>query len=402
MAEKTSRSFFKSLFDRKIYPKRTDNGWFYPLTESGDIFNSKDLLKDFLEIPELNAIINIRARAMASWKLSILSKKTGKEVTNNETIARIIRTPNWFQSQTEFWKHSSILRDIYGNEFIYFLTPLGMPNSYKGMFSLDPSKVLIKYNSKTLYFNEQDNSAVSYYYKVGGKEIPLDKSKIIHLNDNRVQHKDFLRGTSKIENLQAPLNNIREAYKKRNIILRMPIGILSNGQNDAIGQAVPMQPKEKESTQKALKLHGADPIITNLAVKYNDMTINAGNMGLFEEVREDIGRLCDAYGVSYAILANAQVSGLGSKGTELKESRKQMYEDTIIPDAEEKLSALNLMFDGKTWEVVGDFHHLPVFAEDQKQRAISLKQMVEALSKALTDGAITIEQYQNELKRFGI
>ena len=43
-----------------------------------------------------------------------------------------------------------------------------------------------------------------------------------------------------------------------------------------------------------------------------------------------------------------------------------------------------------------------VFADDMKQRAISVKQMTEALSKMLADGAITIELYQSELAKMGV
>ncbi len=242
--------------------------------------------------------------------------------------------------------------------------------------------------------------AVEYWYDTGGQKIKLDKANIIHLNDNRVQSDKFLTGTSKIQSLQPAIQNIREAYRKRNIILKMPIGIFSNSSTDATNYAVPMLPEEKEKAQLALRNHGALPYFTNLGVSYNDMSINAGNMGLFQEVKEDVGRICDAYGVPYEMLASEK----GVTFANLKEAKKQFYEEGIIPDGNEKVDALNLHIgtDKKSWNIVSDYKHLPVFAEDVKQRAISLKQMVEALSKALADGAISLEQYQSELEKFGI
>jgi HK97 family phage portal protein len=379
------------------------NSYFLPIGNSNDIFTGTDYLKEFKEIPELNAILNIRARAMASWKLSILSTQTGKPAANNETIVKILRTPNWFQAQVEFWRQSSLFRDIFGNEFIYFLTPSGMGNTYKGMFTLDPSRVVIKYNSKNQYFLEPTNEPVEYFYRVGyGKPLPLEKKNLIHLNDNRVNisTEKFLYGTSKIESLRGPLANIREAYKKRNIILKMPIGIMSNGQADAIGQAVPMDKDEKELAQQALRNHGAHPVLTNLNVKYSDMNVNAANMGLFDEVREDVGRICDAYGVPYEILSSQK----GVTFANLKEAKKQLYEETIIPDAGEKVDALNMKLDTatKSWDIVADFKHLPVFSEDKKQRAISFKQTVDGLKVAVEVGFMTVQQAQIELERFGI
>lgn len=393
--------YFKSLFSRSLEPVKFGNSWFYPVGSASDIFKAQEnYLKDFQTVPELNAIINIRARAMASWKLSIQSKTTGKEQPSNESLVRILRSPNWFQGQGEFWKQSSTFRDIYGNEFLYFLRPTGMASTYKGLFTINPSKITVVYKSSTLPFMESTDDFVEYWYDTGNEKIKLDKANIIHLNDNRVDPTKFLSGTSKLQSLQPVIHNIREAYKKRNVVLRMPIGIMSNGQSDAIGQAVPMNPEEKQSAQTALRDHGQNAIITNLAIKYDSMAINANAMGLFQEVREDVGRLCDAFGVPYEILASEK----GVTFANLKEAKKQFYEEGIVQDAQEKVDALNMYLetDKKSWHIVADFNHLPVFAEDVKQRALSLNQLTTALDKALAVGAITIEQYKNELAKFGI
>ena len=162
MAGLTERGFFKSLFTRQVYPQKYGSSYFLPLGYTADIFGSNNYLKDFQEIPELNALINIRARAMASWRLSLESIATGKEISNQESLAKILRRPNWFQSQIEFWRQSELFRCIYGNEYIYFLQPVGMSNTYAGMFALDPSKVTIKYKSDNLPFLESTGDAVEY------------------------------------------------------------------------------------------------------------------------------------------------------------------------------------------------------------------------------------------------
>ena len=384
-------------FGSTFKPEKMGNTYFYPI--DGLNLDKTTYLKQFLAVPELNNIINIRARAMASWRLEILSKATGLEVKANENLVKTLRKPNFFQSQVEFWRQSELFRSIYANEYLYFLTPVGMPNTVKSMFTLDPSKVDIEYKPIGHYFNDISGEDAKYFYTENGTKTELDKNNIIHLNDNRVIiDKDFLKGTSKFKALQPNIQNIIEAYEKRNILLKMPIGIMSQNTSDAIGQSMPMDPKEKENTLKDLARRGALPIISNLGVSYDSMTNNPKNMGLFEEVHEDTQKICDAFGVPYELLANQK----GTTFANLKEAKKQMYEETIIPDTEEKTGALNARFAEKSWEIVGGFKHLAVFADDQKQRAISLKQLIEALSKALADGAITIEQYQNELKKLGI
>ena len=395
-------NIFKNFsFNNLFNPRRQGNAWFYSLNDGNSVFDNSNNLNNFLQIPELNSIINIRARAMASWKVSIVSKTTGKEQLANQSLVRILKTPNWFQGQSEFWRQSNLYRDIYGNEYIYFLTPFGMPNSYKGMFALDPSKIEIKYTGHKAFFTEANGDGIAYIYRMDdGTTFPLEKADLIHLNDNRVNTSKFLYGTSKMESLSAPLNNIREAYKKRNIALRMPIGIMSNNSDDAIGQAVPMDPDEKKDVKNRIMTRGAYPIITDLNVKYNAMNINSNTMGLFEEVLEDTAKLCDAYGVPYEILASQK----GVTFANLKEAKKQFYEETIIPDAKEKIDALNLMLDteNKSWNLVADFSHLPVFSEDVKNRTESLARLVTALNDALSVGAITMDQYKKELQKFNI
>ena len=407
MAGLIEKDFLKSLFNRQVTaPTKFGSTYFMPIGDGANIFGGNTYLKDFQEVPELNAIINIRARSIASWRLSLVSDTTGKEIMNQEQLAKILRRPNYFQSQIELFRQSELFRCIYGNEYLYFLKPVGMKNSYAGLFTLDPSKVTIKYTSKNLPFLESTNDYIEYWYDTGnGSKIKLEKDNIIHLNDNRAgfnnaDSSSFLKGTSKIQSLQAPIQNIREAYKKRNIILKMPIGIFSGNSTDATSYAIPMNEDEKEKAQSALRSHGALPIFTNLGVVYNDMSINANNMGLFEKVREDTAKLCDAFGIPYEVLASQK----GVTFANLKEAKKQMYEESIIPDGNEKVEALNdkVESDKKAWHINADYTYLPVFAEDKKQSAISLNQMVTGLSKALTDGAITIQQYQEQLKKFGI
>lgn len=407
------KSFFKSIFPSFTFsnntdiPKKFGKSYWYQLPGFNN--GNQNFLKDFQEIPELNAIINIRARARASWRLKIVDKKTKKEVNQGQDQIKLLKSPNWFQGGGEFWKQSSLFHDIYGNEYLYLLTPLGMSRNYKGLFTLDPSRVVIIYKptdgSAELFFLDPTGEALMYKYRLTvGSNYDLQRENIIHLNDNRVDPKEILKGTSKLKALKDPLNNIRAAYRKRGIVLNMPIGILTNGISDALGQAVPMDDDEKKDVQYDLRAHGPVPIITNLAVKYNTMEINARRLGLFEEVTEDTGRICDSYGVPFKLLSQLKGNTLNSSGSELRESIKQMYEETTIPESNELIDALNMFFgnDSKSWELQASFAHLPIFAEDVKTRAETINIMITALNTAFQSEAISIQTYKNELAKLGL
>ena len=378
------------------FVQKWGNGYWYQM----GMFRGQqqNYLKDFTEIPELNAVINIRATMMAKGRKELLSNKTGEPVMGYEHIVKVLREPNWYQSAKEFWRQSEIYRCIYGEEFIYFVTPVGMPNSYKAMFSLDPSKVDIDYNKAGIPFSELSNEGVKYFYKAdNGQRVELIKENVLHLNDNRVATTDYLRGTSKLEALAKPLENIRLAYAKRRISLMVPVGVFSNNNTDEAG-AIPMDQKEKESASKAFELHGAKPIFTNLRVNYNQLNVNPVQMGLFEETREDLLRVCDAFGIDSTLLSTLKGATFDNKDA----GAKNTYQNTIIPAAEEKTEALNKRFDGKTWQVVESWNHLHVFSEDIKERASSLQMISGSLISLVQAQLITAEQAQQELTKFNI
>ncbi len=52
--------------------------------------------------------------------------------------------------------------------------------------------------------------------------------------------------------------------------------------------------------------------------------------------------------------------------------------------------------------LIMDFSHLSVFQEDAKKRGEALTAITTALSKAFMDGAISIEEYKEELIKHGL
>ena len=256
----------------------------------------------------------------------------------------------------------------------------------KLIFTLNPSQVDVEYKSHDIYFTTETGENVKYTWRddYGGIH-PLDKDDIIHLNDNRVKSGNIMKGTSKLESLQPAINNIRSAYIKRGINLTMPPGIFSNKDKNEFGQAVPLVKEEKEKAQKQLRTRGPVPIFTNMNINYSALDVSSRKMGLFDETIESTGRLCDAFGVPYKLLASKEAGTLNSGGNDVKESRKQMYEDTIIPDAQEKLDAINQFIQAEKtgWKVVATWDHLPIFASDIKEIATTNKVNVDGINTIL-------------------
>lgn len=384
-------------------------GWFYRFASSNNTWNDVDILDSFNTIPELNAVINLKARAHSNGIYKHVDQD-GNEI--DDDLNRTLKRPNFFQAQKEFIRQCVLFHEIFGNEYIYTLYPVGLPGSVRALFTIPPNLIESVYLEKVPFFYfdfEPENIKYILKYDSTEKEIPSDE--IIHLNDNRVNidsptAKNLLSGESKYQPLRPVINNIKMAYESRGVILkhRGALGILSNAGKDGTGSPLPIDESERIRLQAEYMKYGGlseqyQIIISDSNLKWQQMGVNPDRLGLFEEIEKDFDRILDAAGIPPEMFASKE----GSTFENQKQAEKGLYLRTIIPEATERAAAMSahLLPDG-TDRITVDFSHLPIFQSDLSEHGSALKTIVEALSKAFMDGAITIEQYQTELTKYGI
>lgn len=392
------------------------NGASYFYSKNYDAWNELDYLKAFLGIPELNAVISMDAKMFGNGIIKEVDAN-GVE-TKNSKLVSALNNPNWFQSGEEFRRQTKLWRDIFGNEYLYELVPIGFDfenATQRGLFTLPPNWMKVEYTEQQPFFTFVETpDGVKYIICYNNNEKELPKGSIIHLNDDRVvmdnnayatSTKNMLKGTSKIKALTPALNNLRMAYETRGTMLknRGALGILSNATSDKVG-AIPLDPEETKTLQKQYgKNYGGlsgqyQLLITNSDLRWQQMSVNPDKMGLYTETAEDFNKIIDAYGSKRDLFAGKDVTFENQKAAE-----KSVYINTIIPNAAEWIAGFNKKHRaGARTKLIMDYFYLPIFQEDLAQRGESLKANVDALSIALTDKAIDIEQYKKELEKFGI
>ncbi len=373
---------------------------------SVDVWGEVKYLEAFNEIPELNAILNLKARCFANGTIKALDK-SGKEV---DKVPQCLKNPNWFQEQKEFLRQTKLFHEIYGDEYLYMLFGVGMKDitGAKALFTLPPNLVECEYLESQPFFVFSEQPENIEYSLVDGGRIPTDQ--IIHMNDNRVTVKEangkhILKGESKMKGLKVAINNIRMAYESRGIILknRGAQGILSNATSDVAG-TVPLDPKERERVQNEYKNYGVlgdqnQLIITSQNLKWQKMGINPSDLGLFQETEQDFFKMCDSYGTPIDLFASVK----GSTFENQRQAEKGLYVRTIIPEANEWINSVGkALLEDESITLIMDFSHLAIFQEDLKSRGDALTSLTNALSKALSDGAITIDEYKEELIKHGL
>lgn len=396
-------------------PEKWGNSYFYRIWSSKhDAFQEVEYLKNFEEVPEVNAVINLKANAMSNGRFKVVDQD-GKEYPN-EPILKILAKPNWFQDGKEFLKQTKVFHDVFGNEYLYAFFGVGADWSrLSALYSLPPNLVDPKYRDEKRFFEfaGSDNPNIQYLFKNEmNKATPLPLETIIHLNENRISFKsgkdeNLLKGKSKMSALRAPINNIRAAYQSRGVILvsRGANGAWVNRGTDAAGSTLPLETFEKEETLEKLRNYGTmsgqnQTIVTNANLAWVQAGVhNPQTLGLFQEIEEDFRTIQASYGTPAELFPKAN----GSTFENQNQARKGLYNETIVPEAAEWCAPLSsrIFPDGKK-SVILDYYWLPIFQEDMKKRADGLQTIINAMSKALQDKAITIEQYQAELSKYGI
>lgn len=400
--------FFDRLFNRNTqYIDNTINGSrFYPLL-SPNLFGKLQYLIEFNEIPELNAVINKRAKQFARGTYSVVNDNG--DVQHDHWLQKLIQKPNWFQAQNEFLRQTKLWHDIFGDEYIYNLSPFGLsnPSRTSALFTLPPQLVDIKYKTKQTFFLTSEAPEIDYCIKANGGDTLIDINNLIHQNDNNVNVKEVndktvLQGSSKMDGLKPALVNIRMAYESRGVVLkyRGALGILSNQSQDAAG-TIAIDTEEKKTIENAYKGYGGlshqqQLIVTSANLKWQQMNVNPDKLGLYDETEEDFNKILDAYDTPSELFVRSK----GATYENQKEARKGFIQDTIWPEAMEWCGALNAKYlqDEKV-KLIVDYSHLSMFQEDIKNRADAMDSMVTALSKMLADGAITIDDYKFELAK---
>lgn len=365
--------------------------------------NDSKYLEYYLTIPELQAVVNYRAKCFGSMKVK-LRKKDGADVEKH-AILDLLNQPNILQSFSEFARQFSIYRDTAGNGFIYTLFGTSIEKT-QALWNISPYGSEIEINKTAQLHKVTDYKEIikAYKFLTDNKQIEVTPEEVIHFADNLVidPKKLDLKGRSKLQPLTQTLENIKTAYESRGIILgNSPLGMITNDSTDAVG-TVPLDPKEKKEVQDQMKGYGTSKgkysyLISSAKLKWQSMSVSITEQH-FKEVTEDMRTICNAFAFPPdLLLANSTYENI-------KEAKKQLYQDSIIPEANDWLSGLSSAFGlmESNLELHADFTHIAALQDDFEKKTRMWNVATMALNKALADQAITVEEYKATLEKIGM
>jgi hypothetical protein len=146
-----------------------------------------------------------------------------------------------------------------------------------------------------------------------------------------------------------------------------------------MGGAIPMTSEEKRQIQKDWFKRSKDElIITESQVDWKPMSYPTKDLLLFEELNADKIAIIDVYGLN----SNLFSSEKGTTFTNVRDSIRLVYTDTIIPETQSMYDSMMKQWGlSDEYYLKAEFNHLPAMQVDEESKANVQKTKAETLEK---------------------
>lgn len=351
-----------------------------------------DSWKLYIDIPELRSVINKRATMMSANKPKLYDKNG--DIVESHWLNDLIKTPNSTQSWSDIVYSMSVQDALYSNTILY--CPKRSFDIRNLIVPLPAQNLEIMLSGKTLKQMDRENLIDYFVFTYdSGQTERIEWEDALYLTS--ADGMNIVKPISRIDSLKYPLSNIQAQYKKRNVLLENigAIGILSAQQND-MGGAIPMTPEERQKIQRDWYKRQKDELIISEAnVNWQPMSYPTRDLLLFEELTADKLALIDAFGLNYNLFSKTE----GTTFTNVRDSIRMVYTDTIIPETQQFYNSIISQFglDQEGYYLKACFDHLPILQSDERENAETQKIRVESL-RMIQEMGLNLDE--NQIREF--
>lgn len=379
-----------SLFGRQIFSKieRSRDGSVWTTLFNGDDFiNNQNYLKTSLENPVLNAIVSLRAKMYSQMQISHIDAD-GKEVKNSDVL-KLLKQPNYFQSQEDFLFQQMWFLSVSGNNFVYQIKPLSneLP---KAIYNLIPSEIDFNKVNKVdkFIFTKEQTKAFSdrkIKYTLDGKVYEIKVSEIIPLYDlaNALTTDSWLVAPSRVKAIEKVLQNIDVNLRSKRNNLQMSAKHV--GINKSTGMEAQVRPDDKKEIERVL--NSKDIITTNASVEYKHLVSDMKKLFLDEQFADDANKCLLAFEM------NKNVLNYFAKDSTFENQNQGVInwiQNSVQGSADNTMNSLSSSFGllDKNERLVATFDHLPIMQTLINDKIKSFTEFQNALKVSLENGTI--------------
>lgn len=385
-------SIFSNLFGSKVKTVERDRvgNWWYSYGEVSGFNENKDYLKQAINNPVLLSIIALRSRVYSQMKIMHVNSK-GEEIENSEYI-KLLKKPNYFQSQEDFFFQEMFFKSATGTALTYQVDALKQP---KSLYNLIPN--CINYNEtekiKKFITTDIDFKALGkkeIIYKLDGETWDLPLEKLIPSYDlaNGLVENSFMRSPSRLQALSRTIENIDEALKAKNVNLKMSQKYLVSSDGDGTSAHI-QEPDRKDITNK---IGMQSVMLSNIKMDAKHLVSDMKRLYLDEQMNNDALTCIIAFGMNRDVI---NYFSNGASTYDNSEKGMQNYiQNGIQADADDRMSSLSLQWGliDKGEKLVATYDHLPVMQSIINDKINTLKTFEETLKIGIENQTIEVAE----------
>jgi hypothetical protein len=365
--------------------------------------------KAYNDCPPLQAVIAKKASSLIRGNIIPVNYKDNKVIASAafDKDMKLLSRPNQFQSGNDFVQMMDTFLNVYGVCYVYKLIPVAFKEP--SAFIIIPNQfITVQYRSNVNILDNQSGIVESYTITIYGVSVTLrgeDVRLIQEVRDTTINTAFAFQPKSRIDALVYPINNIMSSLESRHTIItkRGAEVIISPRNGDTAAIMSVMTPTEKQALQDEYARYGTlsdqwHAFIASIPMDATNISRSVQQLGLFDGENADHRTIAAAYGVPVPLLGMPDTT----KFSTYSEAKKELYDDTIIPESQVICDALNLMFGSvaKGYSFFFDYSGLECMQRSEKDKADALGAMVKALSEAVTSGLISTDQATEQIKDY--
>ena len=389
----------KSYFGER---DRMGNVWYYG-SEIDGLKKSKSYLNLSYENFVLMTICALRSKIYSQMKIQHFDS-SGKEIVNSP-YTKLLKQPNYFQSQEDFLFCQMWFLSATGNDYCYEIKSGKDPAA---LYNLIPSEIDFKDTNKIKKFITKKDDIKTYeeqniIYKLDGQDFKIPIKDIIPFYDlaNGMGKNSPMQSHSRVQGIDEVLQNINENVKSKNINLKFSQKYIISSASD--GNEVQMQPADKDDVFR--KLGQKSIIITNQKILATHLVSDFKKLFLDEQLSNDALFCLLAYAM------NKDVLNYFSDGSTYENQEKAMLnyiQNSIQVDANNTMNSFSSHWGliEKGEYLAASYMHLPIMQIIINQKITTLKTFQDLITVAINNQTMTPQegkkQYDLLFKKLGL
>ena len=383
-----------NLFGRELFSVRVERnrlGEFSYEFMNGDSFQDNEkYLHLSLTNPVLMTIIALRSKIYSQMQIQHINAKG--EVIENSPYVKLLRQPNYFQSQEDFLFQQMWFLSASGTNYTRQFKPFKSSELPTALFNLVPDEIDLNKSNEldSFIYTKADFDKIgdrTIIYTMNGKSISIPLREIIPFYDlaNGLQDNQFMQSYSRVKGIAKTLENINQNIKSKNINLQFSQKYIASNKSEVGAGNI------QDDDRKAIydKIDRKALSITNKNIDVKHMVSDMKRLFLDDQFSSDALTCLLAFDMNKDVLNFFGTKGSTHENQQVGELRylQNSIQTTANNTMNSYSSAWGLIDKGE--KLIAKYDHLNIMQPVINEKIKSLTELQNMIKIGKENGTIT-------------